>query len=303
MTFRNIYSSNSFPFSVEVFPPKTAQGVLKLFEEINRLKPLKPAFISVTYGAMGSTRDLTQDLAIQIFETLKVTTAFHFTCLGTEKNDVDVYVDHLRQRGINLVVALRGDRDPKNPSVSILPDGFRHANELVAHLKDRGKFSIAVAGYPEKHPEAMSLDADIQNLKRKVDAGAEIIITQLFFENELFYRWVEKVRQAGIDVPIVAGIMPVQKLNQVKRITEICGTTLPPALVRKLAACGDDEAAMQQVGIDYATEQCCELVSSKIAAGIHFYSLNKAAPVIKVWQACRGLVGAIHESPSILGNS
>lgn len=286
MTFSEIYSSNSFPISIEIFPPKTAQGVLKLFEEINQLKQINPAFISVTYGAMGSTRDLTQDLAIQIHDTLKVTTAFHFTCIGTSKKEVDAYVEYLRLRGINLIVALRGDLDQKNPT-PIPVDGFQHANELVAHLNRHGQFSVAVAGYPERHPEASSLAVDIDHLKRKVDAGAEVIITQLFFDNAFFYRWMEKVRAAGITIPVVAGIMPVQKLSQIKRITEICGATLTQKLHDQLVRCGDDEVAMQTIGMNHAAEQCRDLMKAGIAAGIHFYSLNRAEAVLQVWRACQ----------------
>lgn len=286
MKFSEIYNSGKFRFSLEIFPPKTPEGIVTLFSELEKLKAIDPAYVSVTYGAMGSTRDLTKDLAIAVHEKLKLNTAFHFTCVGSGRDEIKAYVDHLAGHGINLIVALRGDI-PQGAGEFVPPkNGFRYANELVSYLHGFNNFSLAVAGYPEKHIEATSLEADIENLKRKVDAGAEIIITQLFFDNDKFYRWSEKVRAAGIKLPIVAGIMPILKLSQIQRITSMCGASLPPVLLERLQKC-TTETEMAAVGIEHATSQCRELIKNHVA-GIHFYCLNKAHSVLKVVEDCHG---------------
>lgn len=283
MEFSNLYSNNKFYFSLEIFPPKTKMGVDKLFTELNLLNSIQPAYVSVTYGAMGSTRDLSKDLALEIHKKLKMNIAFHFTCIGSGKSEIRDYVTDLHSHGIKLVVALRGDKpgDDYRPPM----DGFLHANELVDYLHNLDDFSIAVAGYPEKHIEAISMESDIENLKRKVNAGADIIITQLFFDNADYYRWLEKVRKIGITVPIIAGIMPILNLNQIQRITKMCGAKLPNSLISKLEKVKEDERAMKEVGIEHATAQCLDLISNK-ASGIHFYCLNQSYSVLKIVENC-----------------
>jgi len=280
MNFSDIYK-NQFRYSVEVFPPKTEEGVKNLIKTLHKLEAISPAYVSVTYGAMGSTRDLTKDLAFRIYDEIKSHTAFHFTCVGSGRQEILKYVEVLSTKGINLILALRGDI-PKDQTEFIPPeDGFGYANELVSFLKEKNNLSVAVAGYPEKHPEAPSLETDIENLKRKVDAGAEVIITQLFFENPIFYKWLDKVRQAGITVPVIPGIMPILKLSQIKRITELSGARLPKDLLDKLAACKEDETAMPDVGIEIAAKQCRDLKENGVP-GIHFYCMNKAYSVLKI---------------------
>lgn len=289
LRFSEIYADKSFHYSIEVYPPKTEKGVENLLKELEELKAISPAYVSVTYGAMGTTRALTKDLAIRIHDQLKINTAFHFTCIGSGRKEIKKYVNSLRERGIELIVALRGDYPRDNPSYRPPADGFRYANELVDYLKSINDFSIAVAGYPETHVEAPSPEADLENLKRKVDAGADVIITQLFFDNRDFYNWVKKVRKLGITVPIIAGIMPILKLSQIQKITGLCGARIPKDLVKKLKACGEDEDAMRDVGVRYAIEQCRDLIKNNVA-GIHFYCLNKAYSVLRVVKACQDLV-------------
>lgn len=287
MQFSEIYTDGKFHFSLEVFPPKTPNGVATLFVELTKLKKIDPVYVSVTYGAMGSTRDLTKDLAIKIHDKLGLNTAFHFTCVGSGRGEIRKYVNDLARRGIKLIVALRGDK-PQDAKEFMPPsDGFCYANELVAFLSGFNKFSMAVAGYPEKHIEAQSLEKDIENLKRKVDAGADIIITQLFFDNDNFYRWVDRVRGVGITIPIVAGIMPILKLSQIQRITSMCGAKIPKNLIDRLEKCADDDA-VTQVGVDHASAQCLDLIKNGVS-GIHFYCLNKAYSVLKVVEACQTL--------------
>lgn len=286
MKFPDFYKNGRPALSIEIFPPKTEKGVEALFEELKILKMISPVFVSVTYGAMGSTRDLTKDLALRIHRELKLKTAFHFTCVGSGRIEMKDYVTSLAREGVDLVVALRGDKP-----VDFKPsdDGFHFASELVAYLKTLHPFSMAVAGYPEKHIEAESLASDLENLKRKINAGADIVITQLFFDNAVYYSYVESVRQIGVTSPIVPGILPIQSLKQIQRITGLCGVKLPQILLAELESCGDDEDAMREVGINYAIRQCRDLLQNGVP-GIHFYSLNKSHSVLKIVEGCRDLL-------------
>lgn len=281
MRFADLYCAQKFRYSVEVFPPKTEEGVKNLLAELQRLKQIHPAYISVTYGALGSTRDFTQDLATRVQNETGIPTAFHFTCVGSSRADIKNYVTRMAANGLNLVVALRGDKPAGMTDFMPPADGFRHANELVAYLKTLGDFSIAVAGYPEKHIEALDLKTDIANLKRKVDAGADVIITQLFFDNDDFYRWRDQVQLAGVTVPILAGILPIVNLKQIQKITSLSGAKLPMRLMEKLEACGDNAAAVQNVGVEHASRQCADLKNSGVD-GIHFYCLNRAESVLAI---------------------
>lgn len=285
MGFAQFYSDpQKFVCSVEVFPPKTAAGTAALLHELELLKPISPAFVSVTYGAMGSTRNLTEDLALQIFENTKIPTAFHFTCIGSGRQEIAEYVRHLAEKGLDLVVALRGDL-PEGQGKFVPPiDGFAHANELVAYLKTLWPLSIAVAGYPEKHKEAVSLEIDLQNLKRKVDAGADAVLTQLFFNNDDFYRFVDAARVLQIHVPIIPGIMPIQNLKQLEKITAMCAAKIPQNLRSKLEHYAQNAEAQIEIGIEHAQAQCADLQKQGVA-GVHFYSLNKANPVLQIMLA------------------
>lgn len=279
--FSDFYATHKPVFSLEVFPPKTEKGVSSLLAELELLKQIHPAFVSVTYGAMGSTRDLTKDLALRIKNETHLTPAIHFTCVGSSRDEVKKYVTMLADQGVNLVVALRGDKPVDAQNFTPPTNGFRYASELVAYLKTLYPFSMAVAGYPEKHVEALSFESDLENLKRKVNAGADVVITQLFFDNADYKNYVERVRAMGVSAPIIPGILPVQSLKQVERIVSLIGAKLPPALHQKLLACGDDETAMREVGITHATEQCRDLLRFGVP-GIHFYALNKAHSVLKI---------------------
>lgn len=288
--FSDFYGQGRFRFSLEIFPPKTNVGVEHLLTELSLLKAISPAFVSVTYGAMGSTRELTRDLVLKIRDEIGLTTAFHFTCVGFGRQDIRNYVTDLARQGINLVVALRGDIPLEMHGHFVPPpDGFRYASELVAYLKELDGFSMAVAGYPEKHIEAKSFEADLENLKRKVDAGADIILTQLFFDNRHYYSYVECVRQLGISCPVIPGILPIQNLKQVKKIATLCGASLPQNLLGDLEKFQHEPDAVMQIGLEHATWQCRDLINFGIP-GIHFYSLNKAGSILKLVQACEDLV-------------
>ncbi|HSA58195.1 MAG TPA: methylenetetrahydrofolate reductase [NAD(P)H] [bacterium] len=278
MRFSDFYGSGRFKYSFEVFPPKDETGVVNLIAALKKLAVFDPAFVSVTYGAMGTTRDLTRDLALRVRHETGLVTAFHFTCVGADRESVRAYVHRLKQEGIDLVVALRGDAPQGGERPA---SDFLYANELVSYLKEIDGFSIAVAGYPEGHVEAPDKETDLRNLKRKVEAGADVVLTQLFFDNRDYFDFVNRARKIGIAVPIVPGIMPILNLKQIEKITKMCGASLPPSLRDKLQRSGGDPEAMRRVGVEHAIAQCRELKARGVP-GIHFYALNKAESVTEV---------------------
>ncbi len=261
-------------FSFEFFPPKDQEGVERLFETISQLAPYEPAYVSVTYGAGGSTRRLTVELVRRIKQEVGIEAMAHLTCVGATSHDLASVLDELQASGIDNVIALRGD-PPKGASGFVKQEGgFGYASELISFIRSRWSFCLAGACYPQKHPEASDADADLENLLHKVRAGAEVLISQLFFENEDYFRFVERARKVGISVPIIPGIWPITNLAQIKRITGMCGATIPAELLSKLEAAGDPER-VQAVGVEHAYRQCRELVD-RGAPGIHFYTLNRS---------------------------
>lgn len=277
--------------SFEIFPPKTERGYDNLKFELSILADLSPDFITVTYGAMGTTRERTLDIASLIKNHFEVESACHLTCVGSTKKDLDSILENIYNAGVRNIVALRGD--PPEGEKNFIPprDGYSHANELVEHIRDfeirtgkKDHFGLAVAGYPEKHVEATGIDTDIKNLKCKVDAGADIIITQLFFNNDHFFDFVQRVRDAGITVPVIPGIMPILSAKQIKRITSMCGTTIPEELKEQLDSAIDDDNRARNIGIGQCIKQSKELLS-KGAPGIHFYVLNKSSHMIRIMEA------------------
>jgi methylenetetrahydrofolate reductase (NADPH) len=286
-SLREIYApENAGPsqvLSIEFWPPKTEVGERNLFTELDRLLKLNPAFCSMTYGAGGSTRDKTVDLVSRIERERGIDMMCHLTVVDQSKAEVRSVLDHLRQAGVHNIIALGGDPKPGADWASH-PDGFGHADELVTEALGATYgdwFSVAVAGFPEVHPRAESRESDVRYLKAKVDAGACVVITQLFLDNADYYRYVEDVRRAGIEVPIVPGMMPFRSAPQVRSFTAMCGARIPAKLDRLLASVEDDDAAAVRLGTDYATEQCAELVEFGVP-GFHFYSLNKADAVMEI---------------------
>ncbi|MDO8519808.1 MAG: methylenetetrahydrofolate reductase [NAD(P)H] [Deltaproteobacteria bacterium] len=275
MKFSDFYQAGKPRFSFEIFPPKDEAGIASLFDALRDLAAFNPAFVSVTYGAMGATRDLTRDLALRISRELKLPTAFHFTCVGTDREAIKDYVEKLKKEGLNLVVALRGD-PPKGETKFVKPaNGFSYANELVAYLKKIDGFSIAVAGYPEGHIECPSKEEDLANLKRKVAAGADIVITQLYFDNKDYFDFVSRARATGITAPIIPGILPILNLKQIEKIAGMCGARIPENLRAELTSNQDSPEKMREIGIRHALAQCRELLARKVP-GIHFYILNRS---------------------------
>jgi methylenetetrahydrofolate reductase (NADPH) len=262
--------------SLEFFPPKDDEGVANLRATATVLKRIAPDFVSVTYGAGGTTRDRTAQVSALLKDELGFTVMPHLTCVGHPRAELHAIADRLHAGGFRNIMALRGDPPRGETAFTPAPDGLRYASDLVALLKTRHpNFCLGVAGYPEKHPEAPSLGADLTHLKHKVDAGAAFITTQLFFDNAVYYRFVEKCRAAGITVPIVPGIMTVLSLKQIQRFTALCGATLPAKLLARLEAAGDQPDIVETLGIDWALAQIRDLLAHG-APGYHLYILNRA---------------------------
>jgi methylenetetrahydrofolate reductase (NADPH) len=273
-------------FSVEFFPPKDEAGMTRLFETVEKLGPYRPAFVSVTYGAGGSTRKLTVELVQRIKREAGLETMAHLTCVGAARTEIAEVLDQLKDGGIDNVIALRGD-PPQGEHEFVTPaGGFSHASELVGFIRARYDFCVAAACYPEKHPEAPSAEADLAWTKQKVDLGADVLITQLFFDARTYFAFVEKARASGIQVPILAGVMPVTSLAGIKRMTALCGACIPSALLARLEAAGDDAEAVQRIGVEHATEQCRALIDGG-APGIHFYTLNRSRATVDILERLR----------------
>ncbi|HZZ64186.1 MAG TPA: methylenetetrahydrofolate reductase [NAD(P)H] [Candidatus Baltobacteraceae bacterium] len=272
-------------FSFEFFPPRTDEAYAHLLETAATLRELRPAFVSVTYGAMGSTRARTIEVSKQIQNDIGLTVMAHVTCVGSSRADLRATLNEIEAAGIENVLALRGD-PPRDASVfETPPGGFSHANELAAMIQRNYHFCIGGACYPEKHVEAASLEDDLYNCKRKVEAGAAFLITQLFFDNDRYFTFVDRARAAGITVPILPGIMPITNYEQIQRFTAMCGATIPPKLLAELDLRRDQPKAVEELGVAYATLQCTDLLR-RGAPGVHFYTLNKSP-------ATRAIVSAL----------
>jgi methylenetetrahydrofolate reductase (NADPH) len=280
------YPASRFNLSFELFPPKTPAGEAVMYESVERLMPFGPDVITCTYGAGGSTRDKTLEITHQVRQRFGVRVASHLTCVGSTVDDLRGYLREAQSRGIDNIVALRGDPPKGQTAFQQTTGGLRYASELVALIAgEYPDFGVAVAGYPETHQEAASPQADLENLVRKVTAGGHCVITQLFYHNADFFRFRDRCRELGIGVPIVPGILPVTNLAQIQRITSLCKACLPDDFVAELAA-KDDADWQFAVGVRHATRQVQELIDAGVP-GIHFYVLNKSPATAAVLEAVR----------------
>lgn len=285
MKIANAYGDGRFGLSFEIYPPKTAAGEGQLFAALEALMVFRPSFVSCTYGAGGSTRDKTLELTVKIREALGVTTAAHRTCVESTEEEIRGWLKEATDLGIENIIALRGD-PPRGETTFKRPEGgFAYGNELVTLIRrEFPHFSIAVAGYPETHQEAPSAEVDLVNLKRKVDAGADVVITQLFYNNADFFDFQERYRRAGITRPLVPGLLPVINVAQVQRIASLCAAKLPAPFLADLLRHRDDPEAQLEVGVAYAIRQCEELLDSGVP-GLHLYVLNKAEAPRRILEA------------------
>ncbi len=275
-------------FSVELFPPKSEEATEQLFATARSLAELEPDFVSVTYGAGGSTRDGTVEITKALKQDLGLETMAHLSCVGETTEGLAVTLDRIAAAGIENVFALRGD-PPRGEADFVQPEGgLGSAAELAAFIGSRWDFSVGGACFPEVHPEAPDLETDLEYLKTKVEAGASFLITQLFFDNQVYFDFVAAGREKGIEVPILAGVIPVASFAQTKRICELCDASIPPRLEAAFSAAGGDEEAEFELGVAYAAQQCAELLIAG-APGIHFYALNRAP-------ATRAVLGALRAS-------
>jgi len=275
-------------FSFEFFPPKTDEAAQSMLATVRDLADmLAPDFVSVTYGAGGSTRGRTVELVSRMQSELGLTTMAHLTCVGHTREELTTILDRLQSRGIKNVLALRGDA-PAGQQFAPTPGGFGHASELAAFVRERYRFCLGGACYPEKHPEASSADDDLRWLAHKVEAGVDFLITQLFFDSEDYFRFVERARAAGIKVPIVPGIMPITSVTQIERFTEMCGARIPEELRARLRRFQDDPSVVMAIGIEHAIRQCRRLLEAN-APGVHFYTLNKSHATRSILAAIKSL--------------
>lgn len=289
----DLFAANSTTFSFEFFPPKTPAGAQTLFDTIARLQSLKPAFVSVTYGAGGSTRELTHDVVVRLRETTSLDPIPHLTCVGHSEAQIREILDRYCLANVSNILALGGDPPGNDASYDRSSDSFRHAADLVRFIRkwnaqgnhnDKRGFGIGVAGFPEGHPATPNRLLEMDHLKAKVDAGADYICTQLFFDNHDFYDFRERCELVGIRVPILAGVMPIATVAGMKRMADLAlGARIPAGLQRKVLQYQDDDAAVAQIGVEWATEQCRDLLAHHVR-GIHFYTLNKSTATLQIYE-------------------
>ena len=281
MRIGELYRRGRPIFSFEFFPPKTDAGFDSLYRTIESLKRLGPDFVSVTWGAGGSTRSKTVELVIQIQRDLGITAMAHMSCIGSTPTQISETLNQLERGDVENILALGGDRpDGYEPP----PGAFTYANELAAFIASRWSFDIGGACYPETHPRAPNADVDLENLVRKARTGLNVLITQLFFDNDYYFSFVSRARAAGIDQPIVPGIMPIISAANIRRVTAMCGSRIPPALETELDSVEDDDAATLEVGVEWATAQCRELLENGVP-GIHFYTMNRSPATRRIFEA------------------
>ncbi len=269
MKISEILKKKPMTLSFEFFPPRKIENEKGLFDTIGVLSEYNPDFVSITYGAGGSTRDKTIEWTLKMKNEYGLNPMMHLTCIASTKKSIDEIIEKLKEGRVDNILALRGD----------LPEGFdrsrmefQYAYQLVEYLKSKGDFSIGVAGYPEGHPESESLERDIEYLKIKIDAGGEFIITQLFFDNSKFFDFLERLNRHGVNVPVIAGIMPILNLSQMRRFVDMCGASVPEFLIKSMESKSKED--MYKIGVDYAVKQCSELIENGVR-GLHFYTLNK----------------------------
>jgi methylenetetrahydrofolate reductase (NADPH) len=277
MRIDELLSTSDAPlFSFEFFPPKTPEGERNLENALRELRPLEPAFVSETYGAGGTTRSKTIEIVKSIAENHGLEAMAHFTCVGATVEELRSTLDEMRGAGIDNVLALRGDPPAGQDEWTRTEGGLEYSRELIELIgADYGDFAIGAACFPETHIHATSADDDLRYLKAKVDAGARFLITQLFFDNDVYFEFVDRARAIGIDVPIIAGVMPILDVGQINRITALCGSDIPAGLRTALEARADQPDAVHDLGVAFATMQCAELLRGG-APGIHFYTLNRS---------------------------
>lgn len=299
MHIRDLFRQGRPVFSFEFFPPRSEEAGAQLERTISDLRPLQPSFVSVTYGAGGSTREKTIDIVSRIRRDTGIEAMAHLTCVGSTRDELAAVLKRFADAGVENVLALRGDPPKGQTTFQAVAGGFSYASELVRFIRDNygDRFSVGAAAYPEKHIECGNPAVDLMNLKRKTQEGVDFLVSQLFFDNQRYFDFVERARRNGISAPIVPGIMPITNASQVERFTVACGASLPFDLAEELDRRRNDPAAVLQLGIDHAISQCVGLLKGG-APGIHFYTLNRSHATVEIYQALQrmGLAGHLTAS-------
>ena len=285
MKIKDLFDSGEKTYSFEFFPPKNFSSILELGINVGQLMNLSPSFISVTYGAGGSTQDASFNLIDYINNKIGLVTMAHYTCVNATKEKVQQDLDFFHEKNIENLILLRGDL-PQGQTETGNTSDFKHASDLIEFVAAQDRFCIAAAGYPETHPESASADADIKYLKYKVEKGADFVVTQLFFDNGYYFDFVKRARKAGITVPIVPGIMPITNFKQIKKFTQMCGAKIPEALVQQLEPFQENLTKTYDIGVAFAINQCRELLE-KDAPGLHFYTLNKSRATVDIFSSIK----------------
>jgi len=295
MQIRELLAKGRPTFSFEFFPPKSEEAAKQLGQTIADLRELHPSFVSVTYGAGGSTRERTIEIVTRVKREAGIEAMAHLTCVGSTREELAGVVEKIRDAGIENVLTLRGDPPKGQTEFKPVDGGFRYANELVQFIRESHLSGLCLGGaaYPEKHPECGNPAVDLTNFKRKVEAGLDFAITQLFFDNRHYFDFVERARRAGIQAPIIAGIMPITNASQVERFMVSCGATIPFALAEELDRRRDDTRAVMELGVAHATAQCIELLERGVP-GIHFYTLNRSTATREIYTALQAAGYVIH---------
>lgn len=288
MKIRDMLAKGNPTVSFEIFPPKSTYPLETVFETMDSLKDLNPDFISVTYGAGGSTKGNTVDIASRIKKDFGIEAIAHLTCCTSSKEGIQETLASIKESGLENILALRGDIPEALLNDKNWNPQYRYASELIDEIKAFGDFSIGAACYPEGHVESKNMVDDLKNLKRKVDHGADFLITQLFYDNELFYQFREKMELVGVDKPVIAGILPVLNIKQVKHIQKISGCNLPPKFLRILDRYEHDPQSLQEAGIAYAVDQIIDLLSYGVD-GVHIYTMNKPDPTRRIMESIRSV--------------
>jgi len=283
-SLRSFFAPKQLAISFELFPPKTPKGEDNMYEHVSRLMAYSPDFVTCTYGAGGSTRDKTLEIIDRVKRRFGLPVASHLTCVGSSQDELRAYLTKAKAQGVDYIVALRGDPPQGETDFRPVPGGLSHANELVSLIRSEfPEFGILVAGYPETHREAPSHEIDLANLKRKVAAGADVVVTQLFYDNADFFRFRDDCQRLGINCPIVPGLLPILSLQQIERITSLCAARLPDALIARLRE--HDSAEWHfRVGVEWAIEQCRGLIEAGVP-GLHFYVLNQSPATLEILES------------------
>ncbi|MDD6232158.1 MAG: methylenetetrahydrofolate reductase [NAD(P)H] [Frisingicoccus sp.] len=292
MNIQRLFESKKVVYSLEVFPPKKTTSIDTIYNTLYGLRGLKPDFISVTYGAGGSEaqKNKTCEIASLIKSEYQIEPVSHLTCVGSTKQDIREFLDRLKEEGVHNILALRGDITPNNGIID-----FEHASDLAAFIKEYDdSFNISGACYPEGHCDAANIDEDIENLKRKVDAGVSHLVTQLFFDNDHFYEFMDKVEKAGIRVPVEAGIMPVINKAQIERTVSMCGASFPVKFSKMVNKYANDPVALKDAGIAFATEQIIDLINNDVR-GIHLYTMNNVETATRITNSISNIIASCNK--------